>query len=148
MELAEMARWMGFSIGEFPFTYLGLPIGENMRRKNAWNPVVQKFKKRLADWKAKTMSFEDRLTWTQVKDDMFKVRELTRLVEEKILHAESGSQDTILNKLVPKKVNIFVWRARKGKLLVRVELDRICIDLDSILCPSCNNVLSLGALCS
>ncbi|GKE00040.1 reverse transcriptase domain, reverse transcriptase zinc-binding domain protein, partial [Tanacetum coccineum] len=43
--MAEMARWMG----EFPFTYLGLPIGENMRRVNAWGLVVEKFKNRLAD---------------------------------------------------------------------------------------------------
>ncbi|GKA62192.1 reverse transcriptase domain, reverse transcriptase zinc-binding domain protein [Tanacetum coccineum] len=61
-ELAEMARWMGCGIGEFPFTYLGLPIGENMRRIKSWAPVVEKFKKRLADWKAKTMSFGGRLT--------------------------------------------------------------------------------------
>ncbi|GKC61706.1 hypothetical protein Tco_1089304 [Tanacetum coccineum] len=61
-DMAEMARWMGCGIGEFPFTYLGLPIGENMRRVNAWGPMVEKFKNRLADWKAKTMSFEGRLT--------------------------------------------------------------------------------------
>ncbi|GKB77670.1 transposon TX1, partial [Tanacetum coccineum] len=56
-DMTNMARWMGCDIGEFPFTYLGLPIAENMRRVNAWTPVVEKFKKRLADWKAKTMSF-------------------------------------------------------------------------------------------
>ncbi|GKC44504.1 transposon TX1, partial [Tanacetum coccineum] len=61
-DLTDMARWMGCDIGEFLFTYLGLPIGENMRRVNAWTPVVEKFKKRLADWKAKTMSFGGRLT--------------------------------------------------------------------------------------
>ncbi|GJX49578.1 calmodulin-binding receptor-like cytoplasmic kinase 3 [Tanacetum coccineum] len=26
-EIVEMARWMGCGVGEFPFTYLGLPIG-------------------------------------------------------------------------------------------------------------------------
>ncbi|GJS96023.1 reverse transcriptase domain, reverse transcriptase zinc-binding domain protein [Tanacetum coccineum] len=56
-DMIDMARWMGCGIGEFSFTYLGLPIGENMRRVNAWSPVVEKFKSRLADWKAKTMSF-------------------------------------------------------------------------------------------
>ncbi|GJS39364.1 RNA-directed DNA polymerase, eukaryota, reverse transcriptase zinc-binding domain protein, partial [Tanacetum coccineum] len=57
--------------------------------------------------------------------------ELARLVEEKMLHTDSGGQETIWNKLVPKKVNIFVWRALKERLLVRVELDRRDIDLDS-----------------
>ncbi|GKF29224.1 hypothetical protein Tco_0095566, partial [Tanacetum coccineum] len=61
-DMTDMARWMGCGIGEFPFTYLGLPIGENMRRVNAWGPVVEKFKNKLADWKAKTMSFGGRLT--------------------------------------------------------------------------------------
>ncbi|GJW28649.1 hypothetical protein Tco_0585057 [Tanacetum coccineum] len=32
VELRNMARWMRCGIGEFPFTYLGLLIGENMRR--------------------------------------------------------------------------------------------------------------------
>ncbi|GKC19457.1 hypothetical protein Tco_1021607 [Tanacetum coccineum] len=40
----ECQRWMPSGIGEFPFTYLGLPIGENMRRVNAWGHVVEKFK--------------------------------------------------------------------------------------------------------
>nr|GEX60003.1 UvrD-like helicase, ATP-binding domain, P-loop containing nucleoside triphosphate hydrolase [Tanacetum cinerariifolium] len=57
-----MARWMGCGIGEFPLTYLGLPIGENMRWINAWGPVVEKFINKLADWKAKTMSFGGHLT--------------------------------------------------------------------------------------
>ncbi|GJX06281.1 putative RNA-directed DNA polymerase, eukaryota, reverse transcriptase zinc-binding domain protein, partial [Tanacetum coccineum] len=57
VDLRDMARWMGCGVGEFPFMYLGLPIGENMRRVGAWNTVVEKFKNRLADWKAKSMSF-------------------------------------------------------------------------------------------
>ncbi|GJS57295.1 ribonuclease H-like domain-containing protein [Tanacetum coccineum] len=37
------------------------------------------------------------------------------------------------------KVNIFMWRALKGRLPVREELDKRGIDLDSVLCPSCTN---------
>ncbi|GKB24580.1 reverse transcriptase domain, reverse transcriptase zinc-binding domain protein [Tanacetum coccineum] len=55
-EIDEMAQWMRCSVGELPFTYLGLPIGQ-MKRSNAWRPVIEKFKKRLCDWKAKMMSF-------------------------------------------------------------------------------------------
>ena len=57
-----MARWMRCGIGEFPFTYLGLPIGVCMRKENAWRMVVEKFKKRLSEWKARSMSFGGRLT--------------------------------------------------------------------------------------
>ncbi|GJT43501.1 transposon TX1 [Tanacetum coccineum] len=137
MELVDMARWMGCSIREFPFTYLGLPIGENIRRKNAWNPVVSGG----GDLGTKVMGYGLRWRWVQVKDGVFKVKELTRLREEKILHVESSGQETISNKLVPKKVNIFVWRDLKCRLSVRVELDRRGIDLDSVLYPSCNNVV-------
>ncbi|GKC30999.1 ribonuclease H-like domain-containing protein, partial [Tanacetum coccineum] len=69
--------------------------------------------------------------WILDDDGEFRVKELARLVEEKMLHTDSGGQETIWNKLVPKKVNIFVWRALKERLLVRVELDRRDIDLDS-----------------
>ncbi|GKA63819.1 RNA-directed DNA polymerase, eukaryota, reverse transcriptase zinc-binding domain protein, partial [Tanacetum coccineum] len=45
--------------------YLGLPIGENMRRVSAWIHVIEKFKKRLVEWKAKSMSFGGRLTFVK-----------------------------------------------------------------------------------
>ncbi|GKC05791.1 reverse transcriptase domain, reverse transcriptase zinc-binding domain protein [Tanacetum coccineum] len=66
-------------------------------------------------------------------------RELSRLIEEKTLVSDNGGQETFWNKLVPKKVNIFIWRALRGRLPVRVELDRIGVDLDFVLCPSCKN---------
>ncbi|XP_071714443.1 uncharacterized protein [Rutidosis leptorrhynchoides] len=37
--------------GSFPFTYLGLPIGANLKCYKNWMPVFDKFKNRLADWK-------------------------------------------------------------------------------------------------
>ncbi|XP_071720790.1 uncharacterized protein [Rutidosis leptorrhynchoides] len=46
----------------FPFNYLGLPIGANPKLYKNWAPIFDKFKKRLADWKCKTISFGGRLT--------------------------------------------------------------------------------------
>ena len=40
---------------------------------------------------------------------------------------------------ITKKMNIFAWRARLGRLPTRVELDKRGIDLDSILCARCGN---------
>ncbi|GJZ96381.1 hypothetical protein Tco_0668715 [Tanacetum coccineum] len=175
-ELSAMALWMGCSVGETPFTYIGLPIGEDMRRINSWNTVVEKFKNRLEDWKAKTMSFgghltlvksvlgkwrwrfkneggslwvrviksihggsggvddnrwdwereirgrvckeldelisvlqnvvvsnncRDRWRWTIFEDGEFKIKDLSRMVEEKILHVESGRQETLWSNFVP-----------------------------------------------
>ena len=42
---------------------------------------------------------------------------------------------------MPKKVNIFVWRALKGRLPVREELDKRGVDLDSVLCPCCDSAV-------
>ncbi|GJR70222.1 reverse transcriptase domain, reverse transcriptase zinc-binding domain protein [Tanacetum coccineum] len=243
-ELKEMASWMGCGVGEFPFTYLGLSIGENMRRllllagkgglnigslraKNlalfdkwwwrfkkeggglwvrvitsihreggglwgnriesggvrrtgVWGDIMKvgeeleglgvefsdSFVGELGDgrdisfwidrWvdnrrlcdrfprlyhldRRKEGSVFDKGSWLLGEDGEFKVKELSRLIEVKNLHGESGGQATVWNKLVPLKVNIFVWRALKGRLPVRMELDRRGIDLDWVFCPSCNN---------
>nr|GEV60422.1 reverse transcriptase domain, reverse transcriptase zinc-binding domain protein [Tanacetum cinerariifolium] len=100
----EMARWMGCDIGEFPFTYLGLPIGENMRRV-----VISNNRK-------------DRWRWLLGGDGDgdFKVKDLSSLIEENILHPDGG-----------------------GRLPVRVEQDRRGVDLDSVLCPCCNNIVEM-----
>ncbi|GKF50057.1 RNA-directed DNA polymerase, eukaryota, reverse transcriptase zinc-binding domain protein [Tanacetum coccineum] len=87
------------------------------------------------------MDCRDRWKWTLQENGVFTVKELSRMVEEKTLRIESGSQETIWNKLVPKKVNIFVWRAFKGRIPIREELDKRGIDLDSKLCPSCDSVV-------
>lgn len=92
-----------------------------------------------------TYNCRDRWRWSLGEDGDFKVKALSRLIEEKILIPENGVQETLWNKLVPKKVNIFVWRALRGRLPVRVELDRRGVDLDSILCPSCNNIVETCA---
>ncbi|XP_071727214.1 uncharacterized protein [Rutidosis leptorrhynchoides] len=57
---SDKALRVGCKIGELTFTYLGLPIGRNMNRVENWKPVKDKFHSKLADWKAKTISFGGR----------------------------------------------------------------------------------------
>ncbi|GJR58972.1 cycloartenol synthase [Tanacetum coccineum] len=83
----------------------------------------------------------DHWKWTLNDDGEFTVKELTKMIEEKILRVESDSEVTLWNKWVPKKVNIFIWRALKGRLPVREELDKRGIDLDSLLCLCCDTVV-------
>ncbi|GKC31964.1 hypothetical protein Tco_1039258 [Tanacetum coccineum] len=49
-------------LGNFRLRTWGNQLAENMRRVNSWVTVMEKSKSRLADWKAKTMSFGRRLT--------------------------------------------------------------------------------------
>nr|KAJ0187389.1 hypothetical protein LSAT_V11C900461260 [Lactuca sativa] len=50
------------SIGSFPITYLGLPVGVSMVRETHWKPLIEKFRAKLSRWKASTLSFGGRLT--------------------------------------------------------------------------------------
>ncbi|GJY28608.1 MAK10-like protein [Tanacetum coccineum] len=60
---------------------------------------------------------KDTWRWVLGKDGDFKVKELSILIEEKIIQVENG------------------------RLSVRVELYRRGINLDSVLCPSCTNIM-------
>ncbi|XP_071719423.1 uncharacterized protein [Rutidosis leptorrhynchoides] len=42
---------------------------------------------------------------------------------------------TMRNRMLPQKVGIFVWRAKRKRIPVRDELSKRGIDLDSVLCP-------------
>ncbi|XP_071739854.1 uncharacterized protein [Rutidosis leptorrhynchoides] len=58
----NMAHLYKCKAGSFPFIYLGLPVGGKMNKLGNWNPIIDKFSKRLLDWKARSMSFGGRLT--------------------------------------------------------------------------------------
>ncbi|XP_071727424.1 uncharacterized protein [Rutidosis leptorrhynchoides] len=45
----KFLTFSGCPLGEFPFSYLELPIGINMNRIGSWKPLVDRFKKRLAE---------------------------------------------------------------------------------------------------
>ncbi|GKV32445.1 hypothetical protein SLEP1_g41054 [Rubroshorea leprosula] len=44
-------------VGKMPFTYLGLPVGGNSGRRQFWNPVLDRFRQKLASWKSPLLSF-------------------------------------------------------------------------------------------
>ncbi|GKE83323.1 hypothetical protein Tco_1553323, partial [Tanacetum coccineum] len=53
------------------------------------------------------VGLRDRWRWMLQENGDFTVKELTRLVEEKVLQVENGNQETLWNNWLPKKVNIF-----------------------------------------
>ncbi|XP_071714730.1 uncharacterized protein [Rutidosis leptorrhynchoides] len=254
-ELDSLAHLMGCQIGNFPFIYLGLPIGAKMKKMNDWKTVIDKFNSRLSCWKMRSMSFggrfktetnalwvkiirsiyeidgglmlgneashssskgiwynivnagkaiedlqiqfnnsfikvigdggstsfwldhwigdnklcsmfprlfrleqeinvsvKDRLSdgdgsrkdswrWSLSSDGMFKVKILASEIDLKILSTNSPHQSTLRNSPVSKKVELFVWRALLRRLPVRSELDKRGIDLHSLLCPICDDVV-------
>ncbi|KAJ0946971.1 putative RNA-directed DNA polymerase [Helianthus annuus] len=61
-EVGRLANIVKCEPGSFPFTYLGIPIGANMKRAKFWKPVIDKFASRLSKWKARHLSFAGRMT--------------------------------------------------------------------------------------
>jgi hypothetical protein len=49
-------------VGSLLLTYLGMPSGTSYKALLVWNPILEKIKKRLSDWKRLYLSIRDRLT--------------------------------------------------------------------------------------
>ncbi|GLT98877.1 hypothetical protein SLE2022_163520 [Rubroshorea leprosula] len=56
------AAVMRCGVGKVPFSYLGLPVGGNSGRRQFWNPVLNRFRQKLASWKSSLLSFGGRIT--------------------------------------------------------------------------------------
>lgn len=48
--LQEAVDFLNCRIGEFPFVYLGLPIGVDASRRVTWKLVLDKIRSRLTSW--------------------------------------------------------------------------------------------------
>lgn len=59
-QLQNWASIIGCSVGSSPFTYLGEPIGGTPKRRNFWQPLLDKVDKRLASWKDRCLN----TTWS------------------------------------------------------------------------------------
>ncbi|GJT36173.1 reverse transcriptase domain, reverse transcriptase zinc-binding domain protein [Tanacetum coccineum] len=128
--VVEKGRWVE-GVWRWEWLWTREPIGRVSGEMEGLSGLLQNVK--LSN------DCRDQWRWNLNEDGGFTVKDLTRMVEERTLQVEILRHDTIWNKLVPKKVNIFVWRALKKRLPVREELDKRGIDLDTVLCPCCDS---------
>ncbi|XP_071688172.1 uncharacterized protein [Rutidosis leptorrhynchoides] len=61
-EVVSLANATGTRAGTFTTTYLGIPIGSNMKLVSNWNSLCDKFRSKLSSWKASLISAGGRLT--------------------------------------------------------------------------------------
>ena len=61
-EVENMAMIIGCKADRLSTTFLGMPTGVNMGTMKPWRPLIEKFQKKLAKWKIKTLSFGGRHT--------------------------------------------------------------------------------------
>ena len=46
-----LARLLGCRVGNLPMSYLGMPLGASHKSSSIWNPILEKYERRLAGWK-------------------------------------------------------------------------------------------------
>ncbi|XP_071708073.1 uncharacterized protein [Rutidosis leptorrhynchoides] len=82
---------------------------------------------------------KDCWSWNLNSEGTYTVKDCSVLVDKVILPHAVNSIESLRNGLVPKKVEVFIWRARLGRIPVRFELDKRGIDLNSVRCPICDD---------
>ncbi|GJZ23264.1 RNA-directed DNA polymerase, eukaryota, reverse transcriptase zinc-binding domain protein [Tanacetum coccineum] len=80
----------------------------------------------------------DKWVWSFDTSGSFKVSTLTKRIQNIRLAEFIIGDHHLWNSLVPRKVNICVWRASLNRLPTRVNLDLRGINMSSILCPFCD----------
>ncbi|XP_071694791.1 uncharacterized protein [Rutidosis leptorrhynchoides] len=82
---------------------------------------------------------EDSWFWKLSGCGKFSTQKLTKNLMAKNIPSSANPFATMKNCLVLKKVGVFVWRAKRERLPVLVELDKRGMDLHSVSCPLCDN---------
>ena len=58
----EAALFLNCNTMDFPFIYLGIPVGVSSKSWIVWQPIVTRFEVKLATWKQRTLSMGGRIT--------------------------------------------------------------------------------------
>ncbi|XP_071740938.1 uncharacterized protein [Rutidosis leptorrhynchoides] len=90
------------------------------------------------DLYVKHEKIRDSWIWGLATNGKFTRKKLWWLIDEKLLVHNSGDE-TLINHLVPAKVQIFIWRVLKRRIPVRTKLEKRGIDLDFVRCPLCDD---------
>ncbi|KAK1289771.1 hypothetical protein QJS10_CPB18g00723 [Acorus calamus] len=60
-----LARIVGCEVRDFPVRVLGLPLSRGRLKKEDWDPLIERFQRRLAGWKGRLLTYGGRLTLLQ-----------------------------------------------------------------------------------
>ncbi|XP_071712592.1 uncharacterized protein [Rutidosis leptorrhynchoides] len=80
----------------------------------------------------------DTWKWNLDQTGIFTTKALASILDNLKLNIPTTTIKTPRNKLIPQKINIFIWRVLHERIPTHVELEKRGVDLDSILCPLCN----------
>nr|GEW24865.1 RNA-directed DNA polymerase, eukaryota, reverse transcriptase zinc-binding domain protein [Tanacetum cinerariifolium] len=136
-EVSYMVNIIGYGASKFPMKYLGVPVGCNMARRTPRGGVESTQFNSLKDTIGNIILTHQHDSWRWSLDVSkgFSVACVRQLVDSHILVI--GNEATRWNRSLPIKVNVFLWRLKLNKLPSRVNLDRIGIEITSLLCLLC-----------
>lgn len=60
--IGALATDLGCKVGFLPISYLGLPLGVSYKSKEVWGPMVDRVRRKLAGWKAVSLTKGGRIT--------------------------------------------------------------------------------------
>ncbi|GJT33296.1 RNA-directed DNA polymerase, eukaryota, reverse transcriptase zinc-binding domain protein [Tanacetum coccineum] len=85
------------------------------------------------------VNMRDWWTWALEGSGDFSIASVRKLIDDKRLPDVSSKTRWI--KAIPIKVNIHAWKVRLDCLPTRINISCRCIDIESILCPICDNAV-------
>ncbi|GJT96134.1 RNA-directed DNA polymerase, eukaryota [Tanacetum coccineum] len=85
------------------------------------------------------VNIRDRWIWSLQSSGDFTVASIRKLIDEFTLSEVSSSTRWI--KAVPIKVNVLAWKIKLDNLPTRLNISRRGMDIDSILCPTCDKAV-------
>jgi len=114
--LSQIASLLGFKIGSLSFTYLGVPIFKGKPKNSYFQPIADKFKLKLASWKASLLSMEGR------------VQLVKSVAQSMLIHCISiYSWPVSLIKDLERCMRNFIWSGDMNqKKLVTVSWHKVC----------------------
>ncbi|KAL9686487.1 hypothetical protein QQ045_023947 [Rhodiola kirilowii] len=60
-EIKSFAEVLGCPVGSFPMKYLGMQVGANPMKKSSWEPILGRFRQKLASWKSANLLMAGRV---------------------------------------------------------------------------------------
>ncbi|XP_071740853.1 uncharacterized protein [Rutidosis leptorrhynchoides] len=127
----------------------GAIIGRSLRNEDAEDAIIRNISGRaigeIQELEHLIRSVErnkngmDVWKWNLNSSGLFTTKKMQLSIEEKALSEGRGQFETLRNNLVPKKVEIFIWRAMHKRISVLIELDKRGVDLQSVRCPICDD---------
>ncbi|KAJ9538060.1 hypothetical protein OSB04_030793 [Centaurea solstitialis] len=102
---------------------------------------LEELQERLVGWEPVRRE-KDGWVWEWSGDKVFSVGKLKEVILKGVGEGEEGrGGSTLWCKLVPRKINVFIWRLMRGRIPTREVLNNMGIDLDSVLCRRCGEAI-------